>query len=99
MLRDHGRYPYRPIEGRSDFSWPGGRRFAVYIALNLEHYAFGEGLREELVSGGHEPDVLNFSWRDYGNRVGAWRLKAMLAGFGLPVTVLVNPRSTTLRRS
>lgn len=90
MLRDHGRYPYAAIEGRPDFSWPGGRRLAVYVALNLEHYAFGEGLREELVSGGHEPDVLNFAWRDYGNRVGAWRLKALLEGLGFPVTLLVN---------
>lgn len=90
MLRDHGRYPYAAIEDRPDFSWPGAKRLAVYIALNLEHYAFGEGLREELVVGGHEPDVLNFAWRDYGNRVGAWRLKALLEGLGFPVTLLVN---------
>lgn len=90
LLRDHGRYPYAAIEGRPDFSWPGAKRLAVYIALNLEHYAFGEGLRENLVEGGHEPDVLNYAWLDYGNRVGAWRLKALLEGLGLPVTLLVN---------
>jgi allantoinase len=90
MLRGHGRYPYSSIGERPDFSWPGGRRLAVYIAVNLEQYAFGEGLREELVAGGHEPDVLNYSWRDYGNRVGIWRLKTMLEEFGLPVTLLVN---------
>lgn len=90
MLRSHGRYAYSPIHARPDFSWPGGKRLAVYIALNLEHYAFGEGLREELVGGGHEPDVLNYSWRDYGNRVGVWRIKAMLDALGIPITLLVN---------
>lgn len=71
-LSDHGRYLYRPITERPDYSWPGGRRLAVYVALNLEHFAFGEGLGAELAPGGPHPDVLNYAWRDYGNRVGVW---------------------------
>lgn len=90
MLKTHGRYPFSPIPRRQDFNWPEGRRLACYIALNLEHYAFGEGLREELVAGGHEPDVLNYSWRDYGNRVAAWRLKDLFEALALPVTLVVN---------
>jgi peptidoglycan/xylan/chitin deacetylase (PgdA/CDA1 family) len=89
-LQTHGRYAYSGIAARPDFSWPGGKRLAVYVALNLEHYAFGEGLREELVPGGAEPDVLNYSWRDYGNRVGAWRLLELFDALRLPVTLLVN---------
>ena len=84
------RYAYSPIPTRADYAWPEGKRLAVYIAINLEDYAFGEGLREELVGGGHEPDVLNYSWRDYGNRVAIWRLKALFDEFRLPVTLLVN---------
>ena len=72
-LRSHNRFAYSPIVGRPAFEWPGGKRLAVYVALNLEHYAFGEGLVEELVPGIPQPDVLNHSWREYGNRVGAWR--------------------------
>jgi len=60
------------------------------VALNLEHYAFGEGLTEQLVPGTPEPDVLNFSWRDYGNRVGAWRLRRLFEELEIPATVLVN---------
>ncbi|MEA2816661.1 MAG: allantoinase, partial [Rhodospirillaceae bacterium] len=71
-LRTHDRYDYVPLRGRPDYSWPGGRRLAVYFALNLEHFSFGEGLGAELSPGGPQPDVLNFAWRDYGNRVGAW---------------------------
>ena len=90
MLRSHGRYDYSPITRRRPFEWPGGTRLAVYVALNLEHYAFGEGRTEVLVPGMPEPDVLNHSWRDYGNRVGAWRLLALFDELELPVSLLVN---------
>ncbi|MEQ9643257.1 MAG: polysaccharide deacetylase family protein [Alphaproteobacteria bacterium] len=89
-LATHGRYDYHPIAGRPDYTWPDGRRLAVYIGLNLEHFAFGEGLGAELAAGAPAPDVMNFAWRDYGNRVGAWRLRALFAEFGLPVSLLVN---------
>jgi len=89
-LRSHGRYDYSPIVGRPAFEWPGGKRLAVYVALNLEHYAFGEGIAEDLVPGGSQPDVLNHSWREYGNRVGAWRLAQLFDGLELPATVLLN---------
>ncbi len=90
MLRHHGRYPYSPITARAPGAWPNGRGLAVYVALNLEHYAWGEGLVEDLVPGIPAPDVLNNSWREYGNRVGAWRLEALLRECGLPVTLLIN---------
>ncbi|MEC5399715.1 polysaccharide deacetylase family protein [Uliginosibacterium sp. H1] len=89
-LREHGRYPYSPIVERPDFNWPNGKRLAVYIALNLEHYAFDEGMREDLVPNMPSPDVLNHSWREYGNRVGAWRLLDVLRAHQLPVSLLVN---------
>lgn len=89
-LPTHGRYAYRPIRGRPDYRWPNGARLAVYIALNLEHFAFGEGIGAELAPGGPQPDVMNFAWRDYGNRVGVWRLMDLLDELRLPVSVLVN---------
>ena len=89
-LRTHGRYDYSPIHARPDYSWPAGRRLAVYIALNLEHFAFGEGLGAELAPGGPQPDVLNYAWRDYGNRVGVWRLLELFDALEMPVTVLAN---------
>jgi peptidoglycan/xylan/chitin deacetylase (PgdA/CDA1 family) len=57
---------------------------------NLEHFAFGEGLGAELAPGGPQPDVLNFAWRDYGNRVGVWRLLDLFDELALPASVLVN---------
>jgi peptidoglycan/xylan/chitin deacetylase (PgdA/CDA1 family) len=89
LLPAHGRYAYSAICHRTDYSWPGGRRLAVYIGLNLEHFEFGRGMGAKLAPSA-EPDVLNYAWRDYGNRVGAWRLLEMFDALRLPVAVLAN---------
>jgi peptidoglycan/xylan/chitin deacetylase (PgdA/CDA1 family) len=88
----HGRYDYSPITQRPVYDWPGGKRLAVYIGLNLEWFSFGEGLGAELAPGGPPPDVLNYSWRDYGNRVGVFRLAELFARLKLPVSLIVNSR-------
>ena len=90
MLPHHGRYDYTPIRGRAAYDWPGGTRLAVYVGLNLEHFAWGEGLGAELAPGGPQPDVLNYAWRDYGNRVGVWRLLDLFDELGWPLSVIVN---------
>ena len=89
-LPTHGRYAYSGISERPAWDWPNGRRLAVYIALNLEHFSYGEGLGAELAPGGLQPDVLNFAWRDWGNRVGAWRLLELADELELPLAVLAN---------
>ena len=89
-LVTHERYDYVPLRGRPDYAWPNGRRLAVYFALNLEHFHFGEGLGAELAPGGPQPDVLNYAWRDYGNRVGAWYLLDAFDALKLPMAALIN---------
>jgi allantoinase len=89
-LPAHHRYSYSGIAERPVYDWPGGKRLAVYVAVNLEHFAFGEGLGAELAPGGPQPDVLNYAWRDYGNRVGAWRLIELFDALRLPAAVLLN---------
>jgi allantoinase len=89
-LPHHGRYDYTAVTRRPVYDWPNGRRLAVYIGLNLEHFAFGEGLGAELAPGGPHPDVLNYAWRDYGNRVGVWRMLELFEQLALPATVLLN---------
>ena len=88
--RIHDRYPYSPIAGRPVYDWPDGKRLAVYVGLNLEWFSFGEGLGAELAPGGPQPDVLNYAWRDYGNRVGVFRLAELFNELKLPVSLLVN---------
>lgn len=90
QLRTHNRYDYVPLRGRADYTWPNGRRLAVYFALNLEHFSYGEGLGAELAPGGPHPDILNYAWRDYGNRVGAWYMLEAFDALQLPMAALVN---------
>lgn len=89
-LPSHGRYAYSAITRRPDYSWPDGNRLAVYIGFNVEHFAFGEGLGAALGPRMPEPDVLNYSWRDYGNRVGVWRCLDLFETLKLPVGALIN---------
>jgi peptidoglycan/xylan/chitin deacetylase (PgdA/CDA1 family) len=89
-LPTHGRFGYRGIDDRPRYAWPGGAKLAVYVAVNLEHFAFGEGLGAGLAPPLPQPDVLNFAWREYGNRVGAWRMLELLDELRLPCAALVN---------
>lgn len=89
-LPDHGRFAYRPITRRPDYRWPNGAGLAVYIGFNIEHFAFGEGLGAMIGPASPQPDVLNYSWREYGNRVGAWRCLALFEQLGLPTAALIN---------
>lgn len=89
-LPHHGRYEYVPIIGRPDHSWPEGRRLAVYLGVNHEVFAFGDGMGATLAPSKTDPDVMNFAWRDYGNRVGAWRFMEMFDRLELKTTALVN---------
>lgn len=89
-LKTHGRYAYSAITRRRDYNWPGKKRLAVYIGFNVEHFDFGAGLGAALGPKSPEPDVLNFSWRDYGNRVGVWRCLELFDELKLRVGALIN---------
>jgi peptidoglycan/xylan/chitin deacetylase (PgdA/CDA1 family) len=90
QLRHHGRYRYSPIGDRPGYEWPDGKRLAFYVAVNIEHFSFGEGLGHSPTAPGPQPDVRNYGWRDYGLRVGIWRLFDLLDEFRLPACHLMN---------
>lgn len=90
MLPGHGRFPYQAIVGRPDFDWPGGKRLAVYFALCVEHFAYGSGFGLALSPGLSHPNSYNWGWREYGNRVGGWRLIDLFDGYQLPMSILLN---------
>jgi allantoinase len=89
-LKSHERYAYSAITRRKDYDWPEGRRLAVYVGFNIEHFEFGAGLGARLGPQCPEPDVLNYSWRDYGNRVGVWRCLELFETLKVPVGALIN---------
>jgi len=90
MLKSHDRYDYSAIVSRPDYSWPGGRRLAVHFSLNVEHFAFGEGMGNDYAAPHPHPNNRSYAWRDYGNRVGAWRLLELADAYALPFALLTN---------
>jgi peptidoglycan/xylan/chitin deacetylase (PgdA/CDA1 family) len=88
---EHPLFDYRPIVDSPQLELPNGARIAVWIGVNVEHYTFGQpalslaGFTAQLV-----PDPLNYGWRDYGPRVGVFRLMEILAKHGVPATGVVN---------
>jgi allantoinase len=90
VLPSHGRFDYQGINQRKIYRWPNGAGLAVYLGFNIEHFAFGEGLGAGIGPASPQPDVLNYSWREYGNRVGAWRCLELFESLGLPTAAIIN---------
>ena len=89
-VRSHERFTYSPIVRRPHHRWPNGASLAVYVGLNIEHFAFGEGLGAGIAAPCPQPDVLNYAWREYGNRVGVWHCLELFDALGLPTGALIN---------
>lgn len=90
MLETHGRYEYSNITKRPDYSWPEGKRLAVYVALNIEVFRFGAGKGAAIAPPDQAQSHSIYSWRDYGNRVGIWRLLELLDELGIPAESQIN---------
>jgi len=84
LLPQHSRYEYSPLVERKDYSWPDGRRLAFTVTTNIEWFAFGAGLGNDPAKAGEPQTHRNYSWRDYGNRIGIWRLFDLLDELELP---------------
>lgn len=84
-------FTYSPVPERRPLHWPNGARVAFYVGLNIEHYRIDKP-STSIFQGttGLVPDALNYGWRDYGVRVGFWRLLESLDRHRVPVSALVN---------
>ena len=88
--RIHERFGYAPIHRRARYAWPNGAGLAVYLGFNIEHFAFGEGLGAQIAGAAAGTDVLNYTWREYGNRVGVWRCLELFDALQMPAGALIN---------
>ncbi len=87
----YGPFPYTPIIRRPKLSWPGGARVALWVIPNIEVFALNERMPDGPgSSGGLIPDVHMWAIRDYGNRVGIYRIMEVLARHGIRGTVALN---------
>jgi allantoinase len=88
---EHKRFDYSPIASRPVFSMPNGARVAIWIVPNVEHFHWGKpAISMTGMTAALNPDVLNYAWRDYGARVGIWRLMEILDRTGFPATAGLN---------
>lgn len=89
-LPAHNRYDYVPITKRKDYTWPDGKRLAVYFCNNIEYFAFGSGLGSDSATLNAPQSQRNYAWRDYGNRVGIWRMFDLFDEMDCPLVHNIN---------
>jgi allantoinase len=90
---DHDRYAWSMLADRPAITWPGGKPLALWINLNLEHFPLnpkGEGFKPHGSMVMPYPDLRHYTLRDYGNRVGVFRVFDALKAAGLQASVAVN---------
>src|ERR1700752_538977 len=89
--QEHDRFPDSAIVDRKPLRWPKGARVAVWVIPNIEHFLFDRpSTSVSHVTTSLVPDVLNYSWRDYGVRVGVWRMMEIMERHGVRGTVALN---------
>ena len=91
MIPIQTRYGHTNIESRPSYSWPNNKKLAFYICTNLEVFAFlkGDGALDSATINAKQTHR-NYAWRDYGLRIGIWRLFKMFEEFNIPVAHNVN---------
>jgi len=89
--RDYGPFPYTPVNGRPKLEWPDGARLAVWVIPNIEFFPLTRGIAPHPGAPvGNPPSVRAWAQRDYGNRVGIWRLMDVLSKHGIRASPTLN---------
>ena len=93
--RRYGPLAYVPITRRPKLTWPGGARVALWVNPNIEFFGLDDvmpGNLNERVPREHAkiPNVRNWAVRDYGNRVGIWRIMEVLTRYGIRASAALN---------
>ncbi len=102
-------YPYVPLPDRGPLCFPDGAQLALIITINVEYWEpFRAGQKEPLFTGGPMTiphalpgdvlDTANWSWREYGQRVGVWRMIELFDRLGVKPSCTVNGMTMTERR-
>ena len=88
------RIAYDPIAGRRRLALPDGKRVAVWVIVNIEEWNPLETMPRTVLTppagGAPMPDIPNWAWHEYGNRVGFWRILEVFDDFSIPGNLSVN---------
>ncbi|MDE0508750.1 MAG: polysaccharide deacetylase family protein [Gammaproteobacteria bacterium] len=90
---DHDRYEWSQLHERGQVEWPGGARLALWINVCVQFYPLNQRGKPFPTPGGMTmpyPDLRHSSLREYGNRVGIFRLLDACDRFGAKPSFAVN---------
>src|ERR687885_695359 len=88
------RLTYSAITGRPQLKLPNGARMAVWVIVNVEEWDPLQTMPRTVLTppagGSPMPDIPNWAWHEYGNRVGFWRMLEVFDRFELPAVLAIN---------
>jgi peptidoglycan/xylan/chitin deacetylase (PgdA/CDA1 family) len=88
------RLDYSAIPDRPRLTLPGGARMVVWVIVNVEEWNPREAMPRTVLTppagGSPIPDIPNWAWHEYGNRVGFWRLMGAFDEFKIPAVLAIN---------
>ncbi|PPR11679.1 MAG: hypothetical protein CFH41_00553 [Alphaproteobacteria bacterium MarineAlpha11_Bin1] len=95
-------YDFVPMPERKPLKWPDGKRLAVFVTFNLEYWDLTKDTEESYYAGGpsilpdplpgNVADIPNYTWREYGQRVGIWRLFDIMDKADVPASCTMNAK-------
>ena len=88
------RLKYSPIAGRAPLRLPGGARMVVWTIVNVEEWDINRPMPRTVLTppagGSPKPDIPNWAWHEYGNRVGFWRMLEVLDALKIRAVLAIN---------
>jgi peptidoglycan/xylan/chitin deacetylase (PgdA/CDA1 family) len=90
---DHDCFSHQPVFKRPPLTWPGGKRIALWITVPVEFFPLDAPPQPFRPLGGLDrgyPDFWSYSHRDYGNRIGIYRIMRVLDGLAVRATAAIN---------
>ena len=88
------RIDYAPIAGRKPLHLPDGKRLIVWVIVNVEEWNARETMPRTVLTppagGSPTPDIPNWAWHEYGNRVGFWRMLSVFDELKIPAVLAIN---------
>jgi peptidoglycan/xylan/chitin deacetylase (PgdA/CDA1 family) len=88
------RLDYSPISQRKKLVLPNGARLALWVIVNVEEWDINETMPRTVLTppagGSPMPDIPNWAWHEYGNRVGFWRMLEVFDDLNVPAVLAIN---------
>ena len=101
-------YDFVPLPSRKPLKWPNQARLALIVTINVEYWDLLKDTEQPYYAGGpsifpvplpgNVADFPNYTWREYGQRVGMWRMIDAFDEAGVPASITINTKAGLERR-